>query len=675
MVDVVNLTISKLTPADLDAVDELMKLHSQTLGFLPKVALCDYLKKKGVMGAKIDDQLVGYILYGINRDYFRICQLCVMQRYRGHGIARRLLDSLKGSATTQKVIKLHCRRDFPANEIWPKLGFVALDERHGRSKEGHLLTLWCLTLAPADQLSLFQAKTSDETLDIVIDAQIFFDFHEPDNDKTKPSKALLSDFLIDSLKLWITDELFNEIDRQEDHELRTKSRKIARNLPTVEPDRRMTDYIEDGLKDVLPTHRPSQESDVRHLAKAAASNADTFVTRDRTLLKMSEKIADLTGLTVLEPVDLIIRLHELSARQSYAPDRIAGFNLRWHRLTSNDLTPSRFDSFLEHRETRGRFRQKLEPLVAQPNYYKCELLRSRDEVIAIRVLTNSSDGMLITSFARVTRSTDRSLFGRFLISDTVSKAVEKNLEVVKFEASGLSPSLIPDLLAMGFTECSASFVRFCFSRCLDRKKTSTSISDLCPESTVHYQDMSDLELERCCSPLALKATDQKYFIVPIRPGYAISLFDRRQSANDLFGGKRSVLLRWENVYYRHKTHHKMLKPPARILWYVSGNLKEILAVSNLDAVMVDIPKALFRRFSKFGILEWKDLCDICDGDPSKEIMALRFSHTFLFRKPVSLEKLRDVYKKGEIGLTLQSPSNVPAEIFRELFQLGYPDQL
>ena len=60
--------------------------------------------------------------------------------------------------------------------MWPKLGFSAIDEQPGRSKDKLPLTLWRLTLAPDDQLGLFQVKTSDDSLDVVIDAQIFFDF-------------------------------------------------------------------------------------------------------------------------------------------------------------------------------------------------------------------------------------------------------------------------------------------------------------------------------------------------------------------------------------------------------------------------------------------------------------------------------------------------------------------
>ncbi len=82
-----SITISKLTPADLAGVDKLMKRNSRTLGFLPREALRDYLEKGGVWGAKNgDDQLIGYLLYGTNRNYFRIFQLCVLEQYQGRGV-------------------------------------------------------------------------------------------------------------------------------------------------------------------------------------------------------------------------------------------------------------------------------------------------------------------------------------------------------------------------------------------------------------------------------------------------------------------------------------------------------------------------------------------------------------------------------------------------------------
>ena len=153
------ITISKLTSAWLEDVDELMTQNSQTLGFLPKEALKSYLEKKNVIGATSDnDELVGYLLFGANRDYFRITHLCVVEEYQGQGIARRLVNELSKSVSTQKAIKLNCRRDYPANDLWPKLGFAAVDEKRSRARDEHFLTRWSLTLAPDASATTLSSK-------------------------------------------------------------------------------------------------------------------------------------------------------------------------------------------------------------------------------------------------------------------------------------------------------------------------------------------------------------------------------------------------------------------------------------------------------------------------------------------------------------------------------------
>lgn len=671
------IAISKLTTADFDAVDALMKRNSGTLGFLTREALLEgFIKKGGALGAKADNgQLVGYLLfYKDNPKYFRIVQLCVLEDCREQGIAKRLVEALKESVTTQKIVRLSCRRNFPANGIWPQLGFVAIGEKQGRSKEGHPLTLWCLTLALDEQLELFQERTSDETLDVIIDAQIFFHFDKPDNAETKPSKALLSDFLVDSLNLWITPELFNEIDRNDDPDQREKSRDRARRFLQINPEPRSVVNFEKILGQIFSTKRPSQESDVKQLAMAAASNVKIFITRDQALLRKAKKITTLTGLQVLSPAQLIIQIHELSERQSYTPERIAGLDL-WQRMTSNDLASFPYNSFLNLQERKGQFREKLEPFLVNPNRYECQLLQSgeEEEMIAIRVLSRDSSKILTAPLVRLAHSANQLRFGRFLIADTISRAISENMDMVKFNSLNLTPSLVTDLLEMGFTECKDSFVRFCFSRCLERTEVLSAIDKLCPESIDNYHNMSDYDLERHCSPLSL-VVNQKHFLIPIVPSYAISLVDRKQSSGDLFGGKTSVLIRWDHVYYRAKNRHKMLAPPARILWYVSGNQKQIVAISHLDEVETGAPKNLFNKFKKSGILNWDKIYKMCDGDVSKEIMALKFSHTFPLRKPILLKKIKTVFAEDGVGLWIQSPSEIPVEIFQKLFQLGYPDK-
>ena len=426
------------------------------------------------------------------------------------------------------------------------------------------------------------------------------------------------------------------------------------------------------MSQILPTDKPSSESDIRQLAKAAASDVKIFVTQDQDLLEKVKEIAALTELQVLSPTELIIQLHELSERQSYTPERIAGLNLSWKRLASPDLASFPYNSFLNHGERQGKFREKLGSFLATPNLYKCQLLQSGNEVIAIRIFSSDSDKILTVPLARLARSADQLLFGRFLIADTVSKAISQNLDMVQLDSLRISPSLVTDILEMGFTKCNGNFVRFCFSRCLDRAEVLSAIAELCPESIDNYRNMLKPELGQHCSPLSL-ASDQNHFLIPIRPGYAMSLLGTRLSSDDLLGGEPSVLLRWDNVYYRKKTRHKMLAPPGRILWYVSESQKQIVAVSHLDEVEVGTPQELFKKFKKFGILKWDAIYEMCKGDISKEIMALKFSHTFLFREPISLKDMRTVYEEDGFWLGLQSPSKIPVATFRKLFHRGYPD--
>ena len=192
-----------------------------------------------------------------------------------------------------------------------------------------------------------------------------------------------------------------------------------------------------------------------------------------------------------------------------------------------------------------------------------------------------------------------------------------------------------------------------------------------PDCADNYKNMSGLDLERSCSPLISDAS-QNYFLIPIRPGFARNLVDRRLSSFDMFGGDPDVLLRWSNVYYRAASHHKMLTTPGRILWYVSGDSKEIAAVSHLDEVVLDKPKELFRKFRRYGTFEWRDLYETRGGDITKKVMALLFSHTFSLQRPVPLDEIRKVFDEDGIGQTLQSPRKIQLGAFLKLFSLGFP---
>ena len=581
-----SVTVTRLGTQHLQAVDNLMKSDSKTLGFLPGAALRDHLEAGSVLGAVAKDgEVAGYLLYAEYSDRFRVVHLCVADEFRGSGIARRLMESLKKKASGQRYIVLRCRRDFPAHYMWPKLGFSALAEKRGRSRAGHNLEQWHCPLGPPvrdEQIDLFREKMSPDALDIVIDAQIVFNLAGPDSNETIPSKALYEDYSIHTLFLYITDETYNEIARNEDEIRRKKSREIAQQFPSIVSEETLTKHYEVRLENVLPGRRASDQSDIRQLAITAASGtAKIFATEDRALLKRSEDIARAAGIRIISPTQLIMEIHQSTDDDNpHARARRAG-HWEWKRLSAGDLSVFPYEDFLHYGETKGKFREKLQSFLAVPDKFESELLRIDDHISSIRI-TEKHGCEHKVRLARVvspSRGRPRREFApqpeSILIADTIWSAVRASADTVIFTRDCLAPNMYPYIADMGFHECGDDFVKFCFSENLDRRSILSRIHTRYPKCVQIYETMQDYELAKSCSPVDLAAGRRDYFLIPVKPGYALGLVDHDASAGDLIGEKSSTLLRWNNVYYRSKSFHRLLRPRSRICGMSAGIAEEL----------------------------------------------------------------------------------------------------
>jgi hypothetical protein len=172
--------------------------------------------------------------------------------------------------------------------------------------------------------------------------------------------------------------------------------------------------------------------------------------------------------------------------------------------------------------------------------------------------------------------------------------------------------------------------------------------------------------------------------VPIQPQWAQELFDEDLANQTLFGATKLLALNREAIYYR-ASRPQVLTTPGRILWYVSQDQQgryqgggAVRACSRLEEVSIGLPKDLYRRFQRLGIYEWPQVLAAARGNINQPIMALRFSHTELFRRPIPRAELRAAYTESGCGLMLQSPSRVPTpQLFAQLYRQGMalPDTL
>ena len=485
--------IRRLDAGDVDAVDRLRKTNNATLGFLPREALLAYLQKGWVLGAKSGDgSLTAYILFANRRSDVRVAHVCVDRELRGKGLARTLMERLATDSRNQGLLslELHCRRDFDANAMWGNLGFIPWGEKPGRAKSGTTLTLWRRELTPSDQMKLVFDGVGHGEIDVVMDAQVLFDLETPGDDgPAATSKALLSDFLADEMNLKITDETLVEIDRDDVDERRIRSRQEAlRFLQQVPYEDHSYRLIKAALGKVLPTTSDNDLSDIRQLAKAAASNATYFATRDKKILGRSDVINELTGLQVRSPARIIVEISDRTAGIQGA-ERISGPDVEWRRLSTPELQSFESRVFLRERERKHHFEQILDSHLSKPHSSICEVLRFTGATVAIRVVSVHEGKVLNVHLGRVTHRAHDPLVEPYFVMALVLKAARTGTEVIVIDRDEVSDKLAPHYRDFGFVEHGGSLVRFCIPAVLRRDEVLYRMESLRPGSSSVFSGM------------------------------------------------------------------------------------------------------------------------------------------------------------------------------------------
>ena len=342
-------------------------MSNDTLGFMAWSVMKGYLEKGGGVGIRADVGLRGYALYAVQRRHVRLIHLCVADEFRRSGYADQLLDAVVGAAKDRRVgtVKLTCRRDYEAaNALWRRHGFVPLAETSAKT-DGARLTIWYLGIEGAAQQDIFSSVTSDDKVKAAIDAQIFFNLS---------ASGLQADFLADPLELYITKEMFNEINRAEQDQ-RKRSRSKALAFPQLNHDADQMTAVVKRLERILPSDRPSEESDIRQLAMTATSNVSIFLTQDEGILKKAAQIKCVASVDVMHPEELIVRLDQFIYGDAYQSVAVSGWSIRWRRVGDDEVAGFRSrDDFLGPHERKWRFKGQLDKALSHPEIWQTEAL-------------------------------------------------------------------------------------------------------------------------------------------------------------------------------------------------------------------------------------------------------------------------------------------------------------
>lgn len=648
---------------EFDAVvGELWKRNSRWLGFMPTQGFEERAQRETLLAALVGDQVAGYVLFDLPRDVVKIIHLCVDSAHQGRGVARSLVEAVSNGYQDRRGIELACREDYPANTLWPRLGFITISERTGRSQHGTLLRIW---FRNHGHHSLFTPTV--EGLDgprttAVIDFNIVRDLTGETVDRGLPSQHLLDDWITQLADICITDETYQEAGQLQTLDLRNELRNELEQflrLPVVRD--HQWQRVVSEVSDLVPR---AQDPDHRHLADAITGRAQYFVTRDQELTECADVLMDRFGINVVSPPQFITSLDQLRSEDRYEPRSLNATRVSIH--LSVDDEPSFIRSFQNYAqsEPRRNLIGILRTAQATPDTSTITMVRtatSRDIGAAIGRIDN---GTLVVTALR--------LSGRDRLSDTVGRQLCSLLRTLALERSLSSVHITDQYLVFSLENSldDEGYVRTDGDWQCNIDTGFTDVRAVFGHDRVTVSDVALYEHRRW--PLKLLGGDLLTFVIPIRPHYAEQLFDTQSAEGTLFGRQTELGIGREHVYYRNWKNAHSLASPARILWYVAGVAPyqaegHIRAVSQLKEVRVGRPLTLYRQFARLGIYTEAEVKNSAANDG--RVMALRFVGTELFDTPISLTRMRGVVSSlGETFPVLQSPSLVSEEFFSAIYR-------
>lgn len=642
---------------ELDQVLRLYRANKATLGFLPKGALDEFVEEGCVLVALVEQVVVGYLAYRISGSSAKIVHLCVDSDARGTGVAQALANELFRDTATLQDIRLLCRADYELTDFWPRLGFVCVNEKPGRSKAGKALFLWVRRTANQPPLlAAMEAVNRANRRMAAVDANVFYDFDGSD-ERSQESQSLLADWLADDVMICVTAEIRNEISRHSDGDIRARRRRQIDEFTTLEATADRLDEALGLVAMVLPAARDaSDQSDRRQLAHAIAERADFFITRDQTLLTNADALRAQAAIAVLRPTDFLVQLHAQTSDR-YAPARLVGSSVIEVPVRA-EAELATFQRFAQA-ETKAQWLNRMRPVLSEPHRFETRVVSWGGEARAVYAVERTQSGISIP-ILRGHRDARTPTVLRRLLAELLVRAQIKNTAVLCCDDLG-DPTVESALADVGFVRRGARYEKWTMRGVV----AAPQLLERLPKAA--FDGLALDSTERTFWPLKIRGADVPSFVVPIWPYWASQLFDADLASRDLFGARLETALALENVYYSSSSI--VLPEGARILWYVSDTEQSIRAASISLGTIRGTAKQLFRRFSRLGVYAWQDLMKKASGDPDKQLLAYRFAYTERLSRPVSWADVQAILQQHTgRGNPFAGPTRVPEQVFFDVYR-------
>lgn len=661
----------------LAEITALGDANSKTLGFLPFAGFrCAATAGRIAVATSPDGSVAGYCLFDLPRDVIRIVHLCIDNRARGKGLARALIDAVSARHADRLGMVLKCRADWPADKMWPALGFTAQTRVVGRSKQRLPLTVWWRSHGHEDLFTLLDRARADQRA-IAVDSNVYSDLHSVKKRAGAQHSALLAPLIADQkVNMVLLPTLQTEIYQTKDPE--DCRRFLSAQLNYTRVSGAATPYVLDDLHRAIPaallTQDPSLANDARLIAEAHANDVDIFVTRDENARTYLTATAEKHGIDVVHPSELPTFLHSEEFDFAYRPVQLEETAFVTKRL-DRGLSDTELNAFLNKPagERLKRLRELVADLAARAT---SDVLRTavHDENGLLQGVwaTHKGDARLDVPLIRVRPGALQTTVARQVAHILRAAAVDDQMNVIRITDPYVERGVMTALEDAGFgshESGTTALVLPTTGTWAEVSATAQGVVANVGEELARFLELPEspsttqtAEFERLWAPAKILGQGIRNFLVPIKPEFSSQLLGYPAS---LMSRSADLGLSREHVYYCNRPGP--VRSPARILWYASGKQYGVVfASSNLVEATSDTPARLHRRFSRLGV--WT-VNDIATAASNGRAAALRIEETELFPRPVPLERLRALWPDGR-HLLLRSAQEVTDEAYEQIYLEG-----
>jgi predicted nucleic acid-binding protein/GNAT superfamily N-acetyltransferase len=558
------------------AIVALWRRYSNKLGELPSEdKILEYISKQKLLGViSPNGQCVAYGMYKENNQLAQIKHICVQKSWRNHGLGKRILEKIIDDASHLHEVKVLCRRDYNLDKLWRSCGFVAIKDRDGRNHKNQPITEWSLQYGRPSLLTLLHETTITTKICTVIDTNIFIDLTEDSLTRNREDSLVLeSEWLSKDVEICVTSEIFNDLDRTNDRQVRELRKAKVHQFRVIPDAQEKYSEVKKEIRKYFSTPLTEQDqSDMGHLVRAIAGNAQCFITRDAGLLQLDDPIYQEFGLTIFRPSDFILYIDSLSQEAKYQPRRFSGTAIE-AQLVVPGKQKELIETFQNHKsgERKSELTNKIRDLVSKTEQFECHTLRDalNKELICFFAYEKSIQKELRVSFFRVNESIKYSKeIASHLIFKFVRIAIRKNCNAVIVEDL-LMPDFIKEALELdGFFSCGQIYTKIVLNKIIKSSEFTNEVKALLKSisepqqnllSQIDQSNMSSesffdksvvaIDIEKMFYPLKVFDAELPSYIIPIRPEWAEEFVDEELASLLLFGANRDLMMRREMAYY------------------------------------------------------------------------------------------------------------------------------